>query len=850
MALTVNSNITSLNVQKNLNKAAGNLGESMQRLSSGLKINSAKDDAAGLQISNRLTNQISGLNTAVKNANDGISIAQTAEGAMQESTNLLQRMRELSLQSANGSNSDADRKALQEEFTALSGELTRIAKTTSFGGKNLLDGTFGSTSFQIGANANQTVSFSMSSISSTDLKGTYSNATTLGGVQKGMAASVTGSGIGAPTATGSSATVTATGNVFPATVGADTTITLNGNKIDLVAADTLTTTVTKLNAVADKTGVTASEENGKLTLTSKQSFEISGAKALGFEGEKAGEYVAVTGRANVVASDTFGKNGSIVTGTSDVLNLGAEGYTATDITLQAGDDLDAIVTRINDKSSTTGVSASNVDGKLQLEAKGEITIGTSTAEGVLGLTEGSYAPNVLGEAKLTGTGTAATMTALSGNSSINLNGTDIAVLKGDTLQDVADRIKAADIGIDAKLDGGALVMTSTSKISVAGEAAALTALGLEKGTTQVATGNAEKAFTYAAGNGELSINDQKLSLSSGDSIDTVISKINELGAGVTAVKEGGNIKLSSESGIMISGEKASDLAILGITDTGGVVKAKAANVVGAQTDGILSGNASISLNGESFDFSKGAKVEDIATKLNQSADATGVTASVKQGRLELTSVDGKSIKLEDASAGSLSKLGLTAGTTDAKLTESTSLSLNGTEVRFGKGDNLDAIVTAINTASTGVSASKTDGKLSLTSDKDFTVGDGAKGTGLEALGLTAGTSTAVTQESSVASLSIETAEGSQMAIQVLDGAMQQIDSERAKLGAVQNRFDSTVSNLQNIAENASAARSQIQDVDFASETAEMAKQQTLQQASTSILAQANQLPSSVLSLLG
>jgi len=136
MALTVNTNIASLNTQRNLSRSSNALETSMQRLSTGSRINSAKDDAAGLQISNRLTSQINGLNIAVRNANDGISLAQTAEGALQESTNVLQRMRDLALQSANGSNSDDDRAALQKEVTALKSELTRIADNTSFGGQN------------------------------------------------------------------------------------------------------------------------------------------------------------------------------------------------------------------------------------------------------------------------------------------------------------------------------------------------------------------------------------------------------------------------------------------------------------------------------------------------------------------------------------------------------------------------------------------------------------------------------------------------------------------------------------------------------------------------------------------
>ncbi|MGH8383900.1 MAG: flagellin [Pseudomonas sp.] len=169
MALTVNTNLASLTVQNNLNKASGNLQTSMQRLSSGLRINSAKDDAAGLQISNRLTSQINGLGTAIKNAGDGISIAQTAEGAMQESTNILQKMRTLALASANGSPSAEDRKSNDAEYAALTSELTRIATTTTFGGRNLLDGSFGTTAFQVGANSNQTINMTLGDVSASKI---------------------------------------------------------------------------------------------------------------------------------------------------------------------------------------------------------------------------------------------------------------------------------------------------------------------------------------------------------------------------------------------------------------------------------------------------------------------------------------------------------------------------------------------------------------------------------------------------------------------------------------------------------------------------------------------------------
>lgn len=158
MALTVNSNIASLNAQRNLSGSTNALTTAMERLSSGSRINSAKDDAAGLQISNRLTSQINGLNVAVRNANDGISMAQVAEGALQESTNILQRMRELTVQSGNGTLSADDRGALQSELDEMAAELDRIANTTSFGTTKLLNGTgeddangVKSVSFQVGA---------------------------------------------------------------------------------------------------------------------------------------------------------------------------------------------------------------------------------------------------------------------------------------------------------------------------------------------------------------------------------------------------------------------------------------------------------------------------------------------------------------------------------------------------------------------------------------------------------------------------------------------------------------------------------------------------------------------------
>ncbi|MCL2906337.1 MULTISPECIES: flagellin [Shewanella] len=224
MAITVNTNVTSLGSQKNLNKANSALQTSMERLSSGLRINSAKDDAAGLQISNRLTSQINGLDVAQRNANDGISIAQTAEGAMQTSTDILQRMRDLSLQSANGSNSADDRASMQKEIASLQTELTRISDTTSFGGQKLLDGSFGTQKFQVGSNANETISISLNDVASNKLgNNTISGA---------------GSVLGVAAADTLAASVAFTAG----------DISVNGKTVTVAAADTATSLADKINA--------------------------------------------------------------------------------------------------------------------------------------------------------------------------------------------------------------------------------------------------------------------------------------------------------------------------------------------------------------------------------------------------------------------------------------------------------------------------------------------------------------------------------------------------------------------------------------------------------------------------
>lgn len=178
MAQTINTNVASLNAQRNLNSSQSSLATSLERLSSGLRINSAKDDAAGLAISERMTSQINGLNQATRNANDGISLAQTAEGALSEVGNNLQRIRELAVQASNGTNSQEDRDALQAEVLQLQSEIQRVAEQTSFNGTKLLDGSFSGVAFQIGANAGETINISsIANAQTASLGGTLSRTT-------------------------------------------------------------------------------------------------------------------------------------------------------------------------------------------------------------------------------------------------------------------------------------------------------------------------------------------------------------------------------------------------------------------------------------------------------------------------------------------------------------------------------------------------------------------------------------------------------------------------------------------------------------------------------------------------
>jgi flagellin len=287
MTSIVNTNINSLTAQRNLTTNQASLSTSIQRLSSGLRINSAKDDAAGLAISERFTSQIRGLDQAARNANDGISLSQTAEGALGASSTILQRIRELSVQSSNATNSASDRAALNQEVGQLNSELNRIAQTTNFNGTNILDGSFTSADFQVGANANQTITATTANFTTSKygnnrqgsvVAGTVTSNTNKGDLNVGSTATLTTSGSGAAAAAG--ATLAATKGTTGSSIAADAALKVNGSlgsaTVNVAAGDSAKTVAASINAKTASTGVTATArtEIDLKTFTSGASYSI------------------------------------------------------------------------------------------------------------------------------------------------------------------------------------------------------------------------------------------------------------------------------------------------------------------------------------------------------------------------------------------------------------------------------------------------------------------------------------------------------------------------------------------------------------------------------------------------
>jgi flagellin len=742
----------SLNAQRNLGQSQSALTKSMQRLSSGLRINSAKDDAAGLSISDRMTSQIRGLNQAARNANDGISLAQTAEGALQESTNILQRMRELAVQSSNDTNSSSDRTSLQAEVNQLKQEMTRIADTTEFNGKKLLDGSMTNAQFQVGSNANQTISIGIKSAEASALGNNSLTSTNADGIEAG---------------TGSGAAAIISGGAGQAAVGPASAVpTVNG-----VIAETLTVK----NAAGTTIGTVAIPLNGNIS--------------------------TVVGSLNGIAGVTA---------------VGSNHITLSGLTLS--DDYTGAVHQFGG-TLTCGV------------ASFPQTINLATA-----LTSGTHYDAVTGVVNNVGLGVLAGMLTI-GADTATVNGADhtISIVSTNSSNFAVGLRGQADAGAGAYVAGNVSVTSpsTTTPVTHAGVA------GVYSGSLISGSVN----ITLAAGLTMTSTITNGAGLFADAAVDDATHLVAATKNGVADTTGGNNVTAQT---LTIVGPEGSANVSVGVDNSAnviaGLINAQSAATgitAEAQTTATLAGLVSDGTVGFTLQGSNTTAIAISATvsstnlsslsqAINDQAGNTGITA--------ILSDDNKSITLSQATGYDI-KIG--------NYTHSSGLSTATLTVYGHEGGG---IILAGNPGST-TDSTVVGGEVIFSGTDAFNVSSSVTAaTGSLFNNTTIGAAN-VSTLSSIDGVDITTVEGSADAIKAIDGALGQIDAIRGDLGAVQNRFESTIANLANISENLSAARSRIQDADVAQETSAMTKNNILQQAGVSILAQANQVPQLVLSLL-
>ncbi len=1002
MASVINTNIASLNAQRNLTTSQNALQVSLQRLSSGLRINSAKDDAAGMAISDRMTSQIRGLNQASRNANDGISVAQTAEGGLTEMTNIVQRMRELSIQSANASNTADDRNALNAEVGQLKAELSRIATTTQFNGQNILDGSFQNTTFQVGANANQTIGVSIGDSRAQSL-GT--NVVTTNNTSGGLVAAssnslvtTTGSipiGKIAAQAVGVNGIKAQTLSIFDASGN-----TLRGGTIKVAANEQVSSVIDKLNKIdgvkafgsaAMTLGNWAAAGVGTITID----VQSGAAKAtLVLDGVTGGssQSAMFTAMQSAIANNSDLTAAGVVAGIDGVGNLTIRNNTGADLgfKLTASAGAPTLSLLGTDEAQTKVVAASgvqhNVSGQMQLYMANGYTTQSSVAGDVAGggLFKGLASTNAVAVSNavgiagsisstgasdnrvstggtttnlLTGKALAAALNGYTGEiltikdaSGAQVAGGQITTLANEQVNATAQRlnniagVKASgsnDVTLSSWTTVGATTADLQFTVTSGGLATNLTLSGVNETASQASVfnalknavnGNAEMqkngltAVIDSSGNLALHNNtgaDIKIALTAlGTS--TVVMKGSDNAGTATAASttaatliSGGQLAVDLAKGYTLESNTAAATSLFdgGVNVAVATVQsdANAGTGVAAQTL-TVQGKATVKL-----DIARDSSAAEIAAKVNGQSGTTGVTAEVvtkvklsgNSGdgtvSFDIASGSGASVNISAMVTGEGSNADMTAlaqainarsgntgisaslgdGKSSLTLTDSTgnNVSLtnfmhtggviaNASNIKGSVGSmQVSGVTDQINATSGTFSTTSTDavtlsyggtqggtarstvvgGTVSFKSSDVFNVSSDVSGTVTKAGNSSLFSGTAGTAVSSgLASLSgvdVSTVEGANRAISSLDGALVQIASIRGQLGAVQNRFNSTINALTATSENLSAARSRILDTDFAAETANMTRAQILQQAGTAMLAQANSLPQSVLSLL-
>lgn len=756
MPQIINTNVASINAQRNLDKSGASLQTSLQRLSSGLRINSSKDDAAGLAISVRFTSQIQGLSQASRNANDAISLAQVAEGALQETTNLLQRTRELAIQSANGTNSSSDRQAIQSEVNQLKQELSRIANTTSFNGIKVLNGDLSNALFQVGAEANQNIGFSVR-----DTRATAIGSNTV----------ATNNAHGIEAASGKQLYIGVVGGAGGAALGAEVGVAQANAATNGYSGSTFTFThTTSSGLTATQTQAVAANASA-FTVASNITTNISGVQARGFN------QVAVSNVATMNAATAITLNGVVID----------EGATTT---------VDTMATLINTDATFAALRAS--DGLFAKSDGSTLTVYSMNGKDLsFASTAGTGVFDMVGLDGAAATTLVATQTTTFGGR------VDIAMDKGYTVSSNVDSI----------------IKNTTATTTLVGLGTITDGFGNTTDSAEsLVNGVAAQTLSVIGSNGSGTI-----AISANQAADSIASAVNAI-SGTTGVNA------TAQTVVKLSGLTAN-------------------GTVGFSLYGDNATAASVSSTVTTSDMSS------LVKKINDVSGITGITAAAGADNSEilLTHANGKDIKVENFShnasvnyanpiAAGISGTGSSVVTpAEQSLTVTGNPSTNsGGAVKIYDGG-----------AKTMFNSTVVGGQVNFSSSSSFNVSssiDGAGATGQSLFSGIAGSANTSTL-SDVGQVDVSTIAGATSAISVLDGALSQISEVRAGLGAIQNRFSSTISNLNNNVENLQAARSRILDADFAVETANLSKSQILQQAGIAMLAQANQLPQNVLSLL-
>jgi len=862
MPQIINTNFVSLNAQRNLNTSQTDLRTSLQRLSSGVRINSAKDDAAGLAISDRLLSQVRGLGQAMRNANDAISLAQTAEGALSESTSILQRIRELAVQSANATNSSPDRLSLQYEARQLISELDRISNTTSFNGLKLLDGTFTAQSFQVGAEANQTITVSVSGATSDSLGiNKISTSDAIAGNTILGISNATHSGFFSRA--GNAFSGTALSNVQDAdNVQTPQTITAtdsSGVSTTVEIDATHGSTVNLINRLNKLTGVTASESRTNTALLDVSSTNVENFDQVQFS-------LSSGGTVNV----SFARDSETYAQFSDQL-----------------------VDEINSAAGSLALTAyTNENGLVEIKSEREPTaaligiedfvVNESASVQIDGFTEGT---DITGFMQFTMAGAAAAISFSIDDSDQVLTASNVvAALQADANHgtNFIAELNAPGTGVIINaIKGVALDMSGISDGDATNSDEGFTLGTVATGTTIGGAGAG--ALTAASAPATIDGTDVDASLVfEGHTLtedgDDSARKMNEVdilldpGYSLTSTRAGITSILNNQSP-----GTAAEIIRYGNSDI------SAGNNVAAQTITIIGQDS------ESIDILDNATAATIASQINAVSDKTGVSATAfttaSIGNLSTDGIISFTLNGEEISANvsstDLSALVQAINDESGKIGVTAVISLDGASIRLENtsGENISienfdstaavddiggatvsidftgAVGLATKLEAGGINAGTRDSAV-VGGEVEFKSPGGYFSVSSNLTGLTNGLFAGVadqlqaSENITVDSVDISTVDGATDAIDIVNGALARVNSVRADLGAIQNRFESTISNLQVSVENLSAARSRIQDTDFAAETARLTRAQILQQAGVAMLAQANSLPQLVLRLLG